>query len=295
MSTPPVLILTALSVGLCLPSCSEGHAWDQPGWRPPEPSQRIVLASVLAAESLIEVLPRERLAGAHEFAADPSYSLVAELAKGLPLLGATPEELLNVRPDLVVVDAYTRSETLALLAAAGVPVVRTLDPHNFQDIEANLRLLGRVTHLQEEVDGIVTRMRQELAAVETAGKDLLEWRLLSLDGALHTHGEGSLFDAITKAAGSRNLAAEHGVAAFRKLDIEEVLAWRPDAIVLSGQPDAGDVIPDWMKQCPGMDQLPCVKSGRLLFVPGPLLSTTSHHLVDAVASIQRQLRAWGKP
>ena len=275
--------------------CREQPVWEVPDWRPDVPAQRIVLGSVLAAESLLELLPPERLVGVHAIAADDRYSLVAAQAKQLPLLGASPEQLLSVRPDLVLVDAFTQSETLALLESAHVPVIRTRDPHSFADIEANLQLLGRVTHLQEQVAGVITRMRARVAAVRDAGKDLSSWRLLSLDGALHTYGKGSLFDVIVRTAGAGNLAAEHGVGPFRQLDIEEVLAWNPDAIVLSGSPPADCGLPEWLKQCPGLDLLPCVRNGRILYVPGRLLVTTSHRLVDATQLVQRQLQAWGKP
>ncbi len=248
---------------------------------------------MLAAESLLGELPAQRLAAAHEFAADPGYCLVADRAQGIPLVGATPEALLSVAPDLVLVDAYTRAETLALLGAAGVPVVRTRDPHGFADIEANLHTLARVTHLQEELEAVVRGMRARLQEIARRGRELPSWRLLSLDGALHTYGEGSLFDAIAGAVGATNVAAEHGVGAFRKLDVEEVLAWRPDAIVLSGEP--GDGVPQWMQQYPGLDLLACVQQRRLLFVPGPLLSTTSHHLADTAAFVQRQLQEWKAP
>lgn len=284
--------LPVLSIA-CLLGCSDRHAWESDGWRPEAPPARVVLGSVLAAESLLSVLPADRLAGAHEFAADPGYSLVAERARGAPLVGSTPEALLSVRPDLVLVDAYTRAETLALLAAAGVPVVRTIDPHGFADIETNLHTLGRVTHLESELQEVADAMRAALGEVARVAATLPEWRLLSLDGALHTYGEGSLFDAIARAAGATNVAAEHGVGAFRKLDIEEVLAWRPDALVLAGKP--GQMVPEWVAQLPGLELLPCVQQGRLLFVPGPLLSTTSHHLVDAAAFVQRQLQEWKAP
>lgn len=276
-----------------LASCADPQPWHAPDWRPASPPARVVAGSVLAAETLLGLLPRERLAAAHAFAADPGYSLVAERAHGLTLVGATPEQLLSVDPDLVLVDAYTRAETLALLAAAGVPVVRTIDPHGFDDIEANLRTIARVTHLEAEIEPVVAAMRQRLRAVEAAGERLAPWRLLGLDGALHTYGEGSLFDAVARVAGATNVARERGVRAFRKLDIEEVLAWRPDAIVLAGTPGRG--VPEWIQQYPGLDLLPCVQKGRLLFVPGPLLSTTSHHLVEAAAFVQRQLQEWGTP
>src|SRR5690606_37940515 len=170
--TKSILCCAALAMGLGGASCSERRAWQDPDWQRAQPAQRIVAASVLAVESLLEVMPRERLVGVHTFAADANYSLVADMAKALPLLGASPEQLLSVRPDLVIVDAFTRGETLSLLAAANVPVVRTNDPHSFADIEANLRLLGRVAHLQPEVEGIIAATNRKLASVRLAGKDL---------------------------------------------------------------------------------------------------------------------------
>jgi iron complex transport system substrate-binding protein len=291
----PALNYAVLAACFALAACGKEPPWNAPDWRPATPAQRIVAGSVLAVESLLEVIDHDRLVGAHTFAADERYSLVANMAKDLPLLGASPEQLLSVRPDLVLVDAFTRAETLALLGAANVPVVRTRDPHSFEDIEANLRLLGRVTHLDQEVEQIIAATTEKLEAIRLAGKDLQEWRVLSLDGALHTYGEGSLFDVITRTAGARNLAAERGVGAFRKLDIEEVLAWRPDALVLSGEPPQDGAVPTWVTQCPGLELLPCVAAGRILYVPSRLLITTSHRLVDSAAFVQKQLLEWGKP
>lgn len=249
----------------------------------------------MAAESLLEVIPRSRLAAVHAIAADARYSLVAELARDLPQVGATPEQLLSLGPDLVLVDAYTQAETLALLGAASVPVIRTADPHSFDDIVANLRTLGRVTHLEAAAEEIIARTQRKLATVRAAGKPLRDWRLLSLDGAMHTYGSGSLFDVIVKTAGARNVAAENGVGPFRKLDIEEVLAWRPDAIVLSGDAPQTGGLPEWVAQCPGLPLAASIKKGRILYVPARLLITTSHRLVDSAEFVQRKLLQWGKP
>jgi iron complex transport system substrate-binding protein len=279
-------------------ACGADAPWDDPAWRPAEPARRIVLGSVLAAESLLDVLPRERIAGVHLFAADPGYSLVAAEAAGLPQVGAEPEQLLAVAPDLVIVDAYTRPETLALLRSACIPVVRTLDPHDFAGIRQNLERLADVAHGTDAVRPVVAQFEARLSSVRAAGRDLSPWRVLDLDGALHSYGRGSLFDAVVGAAGATNLAAEHGVGLFRQLDVEEVLAWRPDALVIAaraGEADAEGRPPAWIEQYPGLALLPCVQRGRIVRVPGPLLSTTSHRLVEAAAFVQEALRRWGSP
>ncbi len=263
--------------------------------RPATAPQRIVAGSVLAAEVLIEIAPRDRIAGVHELAANPMFSLVADRVGGLPLLGADPEQLLAARPDLVILDAFTRSETVALLTRAGVPLLRTRDPADFADIAANIREIGAACHLEPAAEALVVAMEGRLAAVAAGGRELGGWRVMNLDGELNTLGRGSLFAAAVAAAGARSLAAENGVRQFRRLDVEAVLGWRPDAIVVSATPGVGTGAGDWLHQMPGIELLPCVGHGRVLAVPSALLATTSHHLVDTAEFLQQALRAWGRP
>jgi iron complex transport system substrate-binding protein len=280
---------------LLIAACRGDAPWDAPGWRPERPPQRIVAASILATEVLLELAPRDRIAAVHELAADPRYSLVVAAVEGLPRVAAAPEQLLAARPDLVIVDAFTRAETIALLRQASVPVVRTADASDFDGIAANVRLIGRVCHLEREADAVVDRMSVALRAVRAGAGEVEGWRLCSLDGALHTYGRGSLLDAVLTAAGATNVAAERGVGPFRRLDAEAVLAWRPDAIVVAASPGAEQRAGDWLQQHPGLRLLPCVQHDRLLAIPAPLLSTTSPRLVETAVFVQRLLRSWGRP
>lgn len=294
----PGLLLTLLAGAPLLVACREARPWDAPDWRPAQPPQRIVAASLLATEVLLAIAPRERIAGVHYLAADARFSLVVDAVKGLPLLGAEPEQLLAAKPDLVVCDAFTRPETLALLGRADVPVVRTAAPSSFADIAVNVRRVGSLCHCEEGAERVVRTMQERLQALAARAVDLGAWRVLELDGGLHTHGRGSLFDAVVQAAGATNLATQRGVGPFRKLDLEAVLAWRPDALVLgdavAGGGDDG-VVPAWLQQQPGLPLLACIEKRRVVHLPFALLGTTSHHLVDAVERLQDALRTWGRP
>lgn len=260
-----------------------------------QPPQRVVAASVFAAEVLLDLLPRERLAGVHFLAADPRYSLVAERVGDLPLIAAEPEALLAVQPDLVVIDAFTKPETAALLAASGVRLLRPPQAHDFADIWSNIRLLGKTCGRAARAEELIAAAELRLASLQTTAAQRSAWRLLSLDGALHTYGRGSLFDAVVAAAGARNLAAEQGVGPFRRLDAESVLVMPADAIVLGA--GGGDLARErqWIEQHPGLRLLTCVQRDRLLFVPGPLLASTSHHLVATAELVARELDRWGTP
>jgi iron complex transport system substrate-binding protein len=292
---PHVLLAVAVAALGCLTGCRRPAPWQAADWRPASPPQRIVAASVLATETLLAIAPRERLAGVHVLAADPRYSLVAAEAKGLLLVGAEPEQLLAARPDLVVCDAFTRPETLALLAAAGVPFVQTATPQSFDDIAGNITRLGAVCWLEPQAQALVAGMRQQLTALQQKAPQLAGWQVASLDGALHTYGRGSLFDALVRATGASNLAGERGVGPFRKLDVETVLGWQPHALVLGGADATDGDVPAWLAQQPGLSLLPCVARARLVRIPSPLLATTSHRLVEAAARLQDALLQWGRP
>ena len=284
-----------ISLLVCAAACRGEVAWSAPDWRPERAPLRIVAASVLATEVLLEIAPRERIAAVHFVAADPRWSVVADRCIGLPVVGAEPEQLLAARPDLVLCDPFTRPETLALLAQVNVPVVTTANPGSFADIAANLRRIGAVCHLDAEAARLVATMDERLAAVRVRSAEVATFAVMNLDGALHAHGRPSLFDAVVTAAGARNLAAEHGTGPFRKLDVEAVLSWRPDVVVLAGECGSVGVVPAWLAQAPGLGLLPCVRNGRVVTVRAPLLASTSHHLVEAARELQDRLLAWGKP
>lgn len=287
--------LAWLSLAASLVACGQPAPWTAADWRPATAPQRIVAASLLATEVLLEILPRERLAGVHVLAADPRFSLVVDAVAGLPLVGAEAEQLLAARPDLVLCDAYTRPETLALLASADVPVVVTADPASFDDISANVQRIGRVAHRESEAAAMVARMQERLRALAVDAPTVAAWRVMNLDGGLHTYGRGSLFAAVVAAAGARSEAVERGVGPFRKLDAEALLGWQPDAIVVNGDPQDGANLPSWIGQHPALPLLRCVERRRVLQVHGPLFNTTSPRLVDAVDFLQQALRRWGQP
>jgi iron complex transport system substrate-binding protein len=55
----------------------------------------------------------------------------------------TADELLAIRPDLVIASVPYRNESLAGILKAGCPVL-ALAPHSLADIEQDIRLIGAV-------------------------------------------------------------------------------------------------------------------------------------------------------
>jgi iron complex transport system substrate-binding protein len=257
--------------------------------------RRIVAASVASAEVLLAIAPRERIAGVSFLAADVRYSAVADVVRGLQLVGADPEQILTVRPDLVVTDAFTRAETRELLAHANVPVARTRAVATFADVVDNIRLIGRAAGCEEAAERAVGGFEEKLRALAARAADVHGWRVLDLDGALGTYGIGSLPDVVLQASGAIDVAAERGVGSYRTLDVETILAWRPDALLIGIEPGEERAAHERLRQVPGLSLLPCVQRGRIVFVSHALLGSTSQHVLDVAAELQARLCAWGRP
>ena len=102
-------------------------------------------------------------------------------------------------------------------------------------------------------------------------------------------------DAAVRACGARHLPAEHGVPGYQHLDVETVLSWRPDALIVGVEPGGSEAMREWLVQHPGLGLLPCVRRQRILFLPASLLASTSPAAVGVAEAIQRQLCAWGQP
>ncbi|GAB4138499.1 MAG: hypothetical protein Fur0037_04250 [Planctomycetota bacterium] len=264
---------------------TEGSVADAP--------RRVVGASVAAAEMLFDLgVPP---AGVHYLAADPRYSTAADRARTANLLGGEAEDILRARPDLVVVDPFTKPETLELLSMVGVRVFRPANAACLDQALENVRALGELLGRGSEATAILADVRARRTALAANRGAVGIWRVMSLDGGLYTHGKGSLIDAVIAEAGAIDLSRERGVGPYRRLDAETVLAWRPDALLIGIEPGTEEQERARLLQHPALGVLPCVRRERLLFVPAALLGCTSHRVLGAAELIQRRLLDWGAP
>ncbi|MEC7583365.1 MAG: ABC transporter substrate-binding protein [Planctomycetota bacterium] len=272
-----------------------GLGWDdgkESGKERQDPSgrvaERIVAASVSSAEILLGLVPHQRIAAVHYLVADPVFSTVANEVGGIKTIGASPEQILSVRPDLVLTDEYTSAVTQRLLGTIGVPLLRIDAPRNFDDVARNLELVGARVGGEAQANAQASRLRARIQELGDERATVSSWRIMNLNGDLDTYGRDSLFDAAVNLAGARNIPADRGADAYLKLDIETVMAWRPDALVVASEPT-------WIESDPVLSLLPCVQRKRYIRVSSALLSCQSSRAVELAARIQEQLRAWGNP
>jgi iron complex transport system substrate-binding protein len=195
--------------------------------------RRIVSLSPCTDAILIELVTPDRIAALSHFSHDPIGSTIAERAARLPITHETAEEVVLLRPDLVLASRHTDRATRAALARAGL----TVELFDVCDtIEAALAEIARVAALVGE-PGAGAKLRRRIEIALACASAPLGWRprpALIFQPNGFVAGGGTLPDALLQRAGFTNAAAHYGVRKWGTVRLEDLLQ-APPAILFLGE------------------------------------------------------------
>lgn len=250
------------------------------------PARRIAALSPSSLEILAALGCDDRIVLRGRRADYPPRLKSLPAADGLTL---AVEHIAGFTPDLVVL-AHGAPRGIVALSALHVPVAvfePTRVAHVYRDIDALGRLCGAsearrrglIEGLRRRVDAVAARVAKRprpRVYVEIDGADPLKpW----------TIGRGSFLADLVAQAGGSNIF-DRLPRAYLQVNAEEVLAAKPDVIVLAG---GAAQKADSLRRRPGWGALAAVASGRiidtidadLLSRPGPRLAAG----IEALAAV----------
>ncbi len=198
------------------------------------------------------------------------------------------EMLVGMDPDLVLQMGGRKdaSRPLEAVERHGIATAFFL-VRDFEDMFSVLRRVGALTGASDTAEDLIARMRGRLDAVAgvVAGaprpRVFFEVRYPNLLCA----GQGSIVDAVIRAAGGRN-AIENKDKLVR-LNEEALLALNPEVCLSQRGPMNQDPAP--FAERPHFRTLDCVRTGRALVVDERLYSRPGPASVEAVERLARLL------
>jgi iron complex transport system substrate-binding protein len=207
---------------------------------------------------------------------------MTDAAKGIRKNGARAEEIVPLKPDLVLANQWTGAAANRFLKGLGIDVFVVPDARTFPEIETTLEVLGARLGAPERAATLIQDMRIRLAAVSAAqhgGKALI------YEPNGYTPSRGSLSDRVLAAAGWTNLAPELGVSSYGVVPLERVVMTRPDLLIFDGQSRSSDSRAQALLKHPALKSV--AETAIVTRIPGRLWLCAGPWTVEAVEHLAK--------
>jgi iron complex transport system substrate-binding protein len=197
---------------------------------------RVASMNVCTDQLLITLADPEQIVGLSRYARERFESFAADAAGRYRILSGGAEDILVLRPDIVVASLFDKRSTRELLKEKGLHLAEFSVPRNLDEVKAQIREMGDVVGHPDRaraeiirLDGAIVRARQAVA--------VRHYRVLPLSRRGWVTGSDSLLSALLAETGLFNAAADLGINVGGFASLEAIVNLKPDLIVVS---EAGD-------------------------------------------------------
>jgi len=218
------LLALALLAGDATAEPSPRPAAAQPDTAP----QRIVSLNLCTDQLLMQLVEPGRIRAVSYLARDPRSSALFEEARNLPATSGVAEEVIALKPDLVLAGTFSTRATVAILRQLGYRVVEFEPEYGFAGIIANIRAMAAAVGERARGEAMVRRIEAELARLPAPPASRPIFANYAANG--YTSGNGALVTEIANLAGFETLGQRLGLAGTQPVNLEQMLTERPDLI-----------------------------------------------------------------
>ncbi|KTE14338.1 ABC transporter substrate-binding protein [Sphingopyxis sp. H115] len=211
---------------------SAGLLWaasPAPRAKAPAVPQRIVSINLCADQLVLALADRKQIAGLTKNATDAEMSGEAAKARGIPLLSNSAEQILAIEPDLIVGMPASRSAALRALPERTYPLLDLDTANTLGEIYTSIRQTAVAVGHPARGDALIARMEGEMAGLPQPGKGRVA---AYYQRRGYMTGTGTLIDELMTRVGLVNLAGKLGKPPLSQLSIEEMVAAKPDYLIV---------------------------------------------------------------
>lgn len=238
----------------------------------------------LCADQYALLLAPERTLSVSFLARDPSLSALYRKAQTVPINRGRVEELLALKPDLVLAGEYGATMTVRLLKARGLRVATLPLVQDFNQIKNETLRLGSLLNSEEKASALLSDMEHQL---QSASPSRQGPRAILLAPNGYASGVGTLGHATLEAAGFQNGAATAGLKGYVKFGLERLLKLKPDWIVTSRADERpASLAESWLNH-PSLDAMD--PAPRRLEIEAAWLACGTPLSVQAVTALRQGL------
>lgn len=256
-----------------------------PAWA----SQRIISLKPNITEIVYALGAGDQLVGVTSFCTRPPEA--KELPKVADYIRANPEQILKLKPDLVLASKENGSQKeIFFLMDRGIHV-ELLSFGNFKEIKNSVKTIGRLLHKETTANKILKKMQNEIAFIKTQSKKLQPQKTLWVVGyePLVVVGGNNFIDDAGKLLNLENVAGKSELK-YPTYSTEQMIRTAPEVIIdlamgTEASPEKRGEHMAWWQRFPS---IPAVKNQKIIpfsmyeFRPVPQLLDTLQNLAKKI-------------
>ena len=269
--------LLALALAACQPA---------PASEAPHQFPAIVSLNPCTDAILAEVADPSQILAISHYSHDPaSSSMDLATARRFAVTGGTVEEVLALRPDVVVSGNFMSPATVGAMDRLGLRLEQLPIAPTIAASEAQVRALARLAGHPERGEALIARIEAALATAAPPPGSAVIPAVVWQSGGIVPGGD-TLIAELLRRTGFTSFSAARGFKQADILPLEAMLADPPDVILTAGEPRANE---DRLLAHPALAALKDTRRERfdpsLLWCGGPTIIRAAQRL----AAVRRSL------
>ncbi|WP_425907084.1 ABC transporter substrate-binding protein [Nitrobacter sp. TKz-YC02] len=272
-----VAAVLALTVGIVTPA----HAAGLP---------RVASINLCTDQLLMTLADPVQIVGLSPYSRDAARSYAADEAKKYRRLSGEAEDVLMLRPDVVVATQYTKRATRELLKQQGMRVVEFDVATSIDDVKEQIRRMGDLVRHPDRAQIQIARLDAAVARAKEAAARR-PYRVLALSRRGWVSGDDSLTSALLSVTGLSNAASGLGITHGGFAKLEAIVAARPDFILISDGSDVAEDEGSALLLHPALEKM--YPPSRRIVIPEDLTVCGGPMLADALDRLIAELKRIG--
>jgi iron complex transport system substrate-binding protein len=258
---------------------------------------RIVSLNMCVDSILIELVSHDRIVALSHYARDPQRSTIAPVAGHLPITYETAEEVVALRPDLVLTSRHSAIATRNALKRVGIRFELFDVPSTIEGSLEQVRRVARLLGTEREGEAMVARIQAALDAARLpAGETALTGAIYQPGGL--SAGANTVVGQLMELVGIQNIAARYGVKSYRPLPLEVLVSAPPDVLLVGDTSPGAPLITEKVVRHRALRALESQMSqselpARLVYCAGPVMIESAAVLARAREQAMAARRARG--
>jgi iron complex transport system substrate-binding protein len=251
--------------------------------------QRVISLNLCADQLLMELLKPSSLVGITQLASDPSASFSYRKAHDFHQHNGRIEEVMALKPDLVIAGAFTSTATNQMLGKLGYKIIKLGLPKTVEEIIQQITFLGEQVGEQQRANELIEAVRDEITILGSRNRAATGLRAVVYYANGFSAGKETIVNEILRLAGLKNIAADMGMAYIAPLSLESLLVSNPDVLLL-GRLDANtDSLAHQVLQHDAIEKLSALEHVQKISVPDRYWSCAGPSSIAAASYIQQKI------